>query len=93
MPSRAHLAGAYDSGARHHVHVDWMVADSVCRDLPRVNCVGAAGAEHHTCDSPRPLICRTGKITVRPNLKSARISSPLEMRLDLIGPAHYIERS
>ena len=61
MPPRAQSAGAHDFGAGHHVHVDWLVADSVRRDLPRVICVGAAGAEHHTCDSPRPLIWRANQ--------------------------------
>ena len=83
MPSRAQSAGAHDFGAGHHVHVDWLVADSVRRDLPRVICVGAAGAEHHTCDSPRPLIWRASQKRL-----SSRISGRPEVQRKMIGPTH-----
>ena len=83
VPSRAQSAGAHDFGAGHHVHVDWLVADSVRRDLPRVICVGAAGAEHHTCDSPRPLIWRASQKRL-----SSRISGRPEVQRKMIGPTH-----
>ena len=86
MLCRAQSAGAHDFGAGHHVHVDCLVADSVRRDLPRVICVGAAGAEHHTCDSLRPLIWRAKQRRL-----PSRISGRSEVQRKMIGPTHDYE--